>query len=187
VADARQQPASAATRFTARELEIITRIARSVRYRRRALGLRTGDLDVAAQLPSRTVERIERVDPRRSVRPDDPVVRVVLMTLGDLEAMPEHLRPQPAEGFDRPKLRIWKPSRQRFAATEPTTLEAHLRRCPDHDVWITQAGCAAHIDAKDPVCRSLRSGRGCRGVKHRHTLERKTVQVEYTPPSLDGE
>jgi hypothetical protein len=65
-------------------------------------------------------------------------------------------------------------------ATTATTATVILKRCPDHDVWITQSTCALLI-GMDPICRSLRNGAGCRGADHRR-LRRKSVTVEYRPP-----
>ncbi len=175
-----------ARKFTRSEKAQVMKISREVRARRKKLGLRQKDLDVFIGLRPRTIERIERLRfNRRCLAPDDPVIPTVLEALEKIEKDPSILHR--ATLVNRPRspvldMRSRRPRPNVSATRDPITLHAKLIRCPDQDCWMTQSGCES-LRGVDRTCRSLNGGRGCRGVKHRRNLERKRVEVNYTPPT----
>lgn len=168
--------------LTATQRKRILEIALMVRRRRKALGITQTQLDQECGFTQRTVDRVERTDVgHRSFLPDDSRVKRVLDTLSRLQRKPDFLRPQ---NHSRPvKRRVEVAERER--PTEEIQLSATVRFCPDHSVWITQGGCDGLIASKHLTCRSMRGGKGCRGVKHRPGLPSKEIEVTYTPPKPD--
>lgn len=172
-----------ARQWTKRETAELQKLAREVKRRREALGISQRLFDQAAGFKVRTVQWVERlVVDRRTIDLDDPRVGVVLSTLKRLESKGVDIEDErKARSKQRMSRRVVPKERERVER-EPVTLEATLLRCPDQDLWITQAGCEGMLGTS-PICRSLRSGKGCRGVKHRAGLDRKEIAVDYTPPT----
>lgn len=161
-----------------RQRDEILQTAHAVRRRRRALGLTQVALDHECGFKLRIVDKVERrVVDRRSPLPDDPRVVTVVETLERLELNPQPIEPKKKSA----SLMKRRPDPLTEPRTEAVTLKATVKLCPDHGVWITQGGCDGLIP-QHPVCRSLRNGKGCRGVKHRRTLVKKSIEVDYTPP-----
>lgn len=170
--------------LTPEQADAISKIAIDVARRRRLLGLTQEGLDQACGFVTATTYSVERgaVSPRRSFEASDGRVIKILATLSTIEADPTYKKPAPHGPAHRSKIH---PRAQRAPAAprkpEPKTLSAIIKRCPDQDVWITQAGCDG-IRKTHRTCRSLRFGFGCKGVAHRRGLEKKEIIVEYTPP-----
>lgn len=157
--------------------EEILKVANTVARRRRALGITQIQLDYEAGFSLRTTDTIERnIVDRRCFMPDDPRVLQILATLVRLEKDPNRprysRRPHPTTLRTKPK---------KSTEHESQTLKATIKRCPEMDVWITQGGCDG-IRKTHAVCRARRFGLGCKGVSHRYRLERKEIEVRYTPP-----
>lgn len=171
--------------LTPEQARAITQIAIDVARRRRLLGLTQDGLDQACGFRVATTYSVERgaVSPRRSFDATDGRVIKILATLATLENDP-HYQP-PTRGLSH-RSRISPRALQRAAPkpippSDPKTLTASVSRCPDLEIWITQAGCDA-IRKTHAVCSARRFGFGCKGVKHRRRLERKEIAVHYTPP-----
>lgn len=158
----------------------IRAIARIVQRRRNALGLTQVALDVECGFKVRRVQWIERtIIDRRSLLADDPDVLQALETLCRLERVPQKVRPVPRVDTRRRTKREGSPP-------PAQVLRARLYECPDHSMSLTKSACD-DMRGCDPVCMSLRSGLGCRGVVARR-LPFKDIEVPYRPPrSRDGE
>jgi hypothetical protein len=159
--------------------EIVT-TAREIRRRRKAIGVTQSAIDRECGFSTRVTCYAESVTvDHRSLVSDDVRILKILDALRRLEEEP----PKESLPFSkRAAGGVLKNKQQVARSDEPVTLSATLRHCPDQGLWITQAGCDG-MRERNPVCQSLRNGRGCRGVEHRPQLEAKDVEVEYTPPS----
>lgn len=169
--------------LTPDQVEAVMQTANEVARRRRALDMTQVQLDQACGFTFRTTDAIERATiSHRSMLPSDPRVGKVLATLAKLEADPDwkpEARGPAHRSRTSPRAKRARPNPSPHS--ESQTLCATLVRCPDQDIWITQAGCDS-IKKTNLVCKSLRLGFGCKGVRYRKKLERKEIAVQYTPP-----
>lgn len=162
------------------EREEILATAREIRRRRKAIGVTQSAIDRECGFATRVTFYAESltVDHRSIVAHDERITRI-RKALDHLERHP----PSSVMPFSkRAAAGVLRTKHQVARSDEPVTLSATLKHCPDQDLWITQAGCEGMLD-RNPICQSLRGGRGCRGVKHRPQLETKDVEVEYKPPT----
>lgn len=159
--------------------EIVT-TAREIRRRRKAIGVTQSAIDRECGFSTRTTFYAESLTvDHRSLVADDVRILKILDALQRLEKDP----PKGTMPYSkRAAAGVLQNKQQVARSDEPVTLSATLKHCPDQDLWITQAGCEGMLD-RNPICQSLRGGRGCRGVKHRPQLETKDIEVEYKPPT----
>lgn len=160
--------------------EDILAAARQIRRRRKALGITQNALDRECGFAKRVTFYAESLTvDHRSLLADDARVVKIFAVLGRLERSPRTA----ARPFEkRNAASVLRTRSQVASGADAATLAATITECPDQGVWITQAGCEAMLGA-NPICRALRSGKGCRGVKHRRGLKTKEIEVEYTPPT----
>ena len=170
--------------FTRSEKAQIVKTAIEVRRRRHAIRLRSRDLEKLSGVGARVVERIERsVFNRRCMPPDSPLVAQVIDTLsrierGELEipsSCDDSIKTRPLAGRRRSRI---KPRGDNGAVT----LGAIVKLCPDHECWITQAGCDG-LRKRSDICRTAGpKGKACRGVQYRKALDSKRISVRYETP-----
>lgn len=175
--------------ITPDQAQAVKETAESVAARRRALGLTQVQLDQDCGFTSPIVYAIERgaVNERRSLATDDWRVLKVLATLARIEADPDWKSARcgpPHRSRTSPRALRTRP--KPAPHSESQTLHAVLKRCPDQDLWITQAGCESMLKTH-AICRARRLGLGCKGIAHRYfhkgkRIERKEIAVQYTPP-----
>ena len=142
---------------------------------RKLLGITQGQLAAAAGLTVGHVDRAERAKgDRRGYPSDHPVMAQLREALARLKAAPvlPATRSAPSNGV-----------RARLVTERvPGIYIARVTLCPDVGCWMTQRGCEGLVK-RHGVCRSMRQGRGCRGVRYRRGLEKRevTVHVEKSP------